>query len=474
MGGFFGAVSKRDVVLDVFFGVDYHSHLGTRRAGLIFHEDEKGFQRQIHSIENTPFRSRFEDDLVNFAGTSGIGCISDTDPQPLLVRSHLGIFGITTVGAINNDEALVERYFSGNDSQFMAMSSGKVNSTELIAALINQKDTFEEGIRHAQELIDGSCTLMIMTEDGTLIVARDKMGRLPVLVGKDADGHCVAFESFAYHKLGYEDAYELGPAEIVRITPDSITTTSPAGDKMKICAFMWVYYGYPNSNYEGKNVEVMRYRNGAIMAKDDRDQGFMPEVDYVAGVPDSGVPHAIGYATESGMPFGRPFIKYTPTWPRSFMPSNQDVRNRVAKMKQVPVPELIEGKKLLFVDDSIVRGTQLRETVDFLYESGAKEVHMRSACPPIMYSCKYLSFSSSKSDMELIGRRVVDQLEGEEGLKHLNEYADSSTERGKCLLKTICEDMGFDSLRYQSLQGMLDAIGIDPETVCTYCWNGEE
>ncbi len=386
----------------------------------------------------------------------------------------MGIFGITTVGAINNDEALVDRYFSGNDSQFMAMSSGKVNSTELIAALINQKDTFEEGIRHAQELIEGSCTLMIMTEDGTLIVARDKMGRLPVLVGKDADGHCVAFESFAYHKLGYEDAYELGPAEIVRITPDTITTTSPAGDKMKICAFMWVYYGYPNSNYEGENVEVMRYRNGARMAKDDREQGYLPEVDYVAGVPDSGVPHAIGYATESGMPFGRPFIKYTPTWPRSFMPSNQDVRNRVAKMKQVPVPELIQDKKLLFVDDSIVRGTQLRETVDFLYESGAKEVHMRSACPPIMYSCKYLSFSSSKSDMELIGRRVVDQLEGEEGLAHLNEYADSSTERGKCLLKTICEDMGFDSLRYQSLQGMLDSIGIDPETVCTYCWNGEE
>lgn len=474
MGGFFGAVSKRDCVLDVFFGVDYHSHLGTRRAGMIFHEEGSSFQRQIHSIENTPFRTRFEDDLPKFHGTTGIGCISDTDPQPLLVRSHLGTFAITTVGAINNDEELVESQFVSEGRQFMAMSSGKVNQTELVAALINQKDNFVDGIRHAQDLIEGSCTLLIMTSDGEIIAARDKMGRLPVLVGRDDDGHCIAFESFAYHKLGYEDAYELGSGEIARITADTIETLSAPRDKMKICAFLWVYYGYPNSNYEGMNVEVMRYRNGEIMARDERAQGCMPEVDYVAGVPDSGVPHAIGYATESGMPFGRPFIKYTPTWPRSFMPSNQDVRNRVAKMKQVPVPELIRDKKLLFVDDSIVRGTQLRETVDFLYESGAREVHMRSACPPIMFSCKYLSFSSSKSDMELIGRRVVHELEGDEGVQHLREYADSSTERGQCLLRKICEDMGFDSLRYQSLQGMLDAIGIDPEQVCTYCWTGEE
>nr|WP_277926871.1 amidophosphoribosyltransferase [Adlercreutzia sp. JBNU-10] len=460
--------------MDVFFGVDYHSHLGTRRAGMIFHEEGSSFQRQIHSIENTPFRTRFEDDLPKFHGTTGIGCISDTDPQPLLVRSHLGTFAITTVGAINNDEELVESQFVSEGRQFMAMSSGKVNQTELVAALINQKDNFVDGIRHAQDLIEGSCTLLIMTSDGEIIAARDKMGRLPVLVGRDGDGHCIAFESFAYHKLGYEDAYELGSGEIARITADTIETLSAPRDKMKICAFLWVYYGYPNSNYEGMNVEVMRYRNGEIMARDERAQGCMPEVDYVAGVPDSGVPHAIGYATESGMPFGRPFIKYTPTWPRSFMPSNQDVRNRVAKMKQVPVPELIRDKKLLFVDDSIVRGTQLRETVDFLYESGAREVHMRSACPPIMFSCKYLSFSSSKSDMELIGRRVVHELEGEEGVRHLREYADSSTERGKCLLRKICEDMGFDSLRYQSLQGMLDAIGIDPEQVCTYCWTGEE
>ena len=474
MGGFFGAVSHRDVVLDVFFGVDYHSHLGTRRAGMIFHEEGSSFQRQIHSIENTPFRTRFEDDLPKFRGTTGIGCISDTDPQPLLVRSHLGTFALTTVGAINNDEELVESHFVNQGKQFMAMGSGKVNQTELVAALINQKDNFVDGILHAQELIEGSCTLLIMTSERQIIAARDKMGRLPVLVGRDGEGHCIAFESFAYHKLGYEDAYELGPGEIARITADSIETLSAPRDKMKICAFLWVYYGYPNSNYEGINVEVMRYRNGEIMARDERAQGCMPEVDYVAGVPDSGVPHAIGYATESGMPFGRPFIKYTPTWPRSFMPSNQDVRNRVAKMKQVPVPELIRDKRLLFVDDSIVRGTQLRETVDFLYESGAREVHMRSACPPIMFSCKYLSFSSSKSDMELIGRRVVHELEGEEGVQHLREYADSSTERGQCLLRKICEDMGFDSLRYQSLQGMLDAIGIDPEKVCTYCWTGEE
>lgn len=474
MGGFFGAVSKRDVVMDVFFGVDYHSHLGTRRAGMIVLDHEGGYQRQIHSIENTPFRTKFEDDIVRFHGTSAIGCISDADPQPLLVRSHLGTFAITTIGAINNAEALVEEYFEDHDAQFMALSSGAVNSTELVAALINQKDDLVAGIQYAQSKIDGSLTLLIMTEDGDIIAARDFMGRLPVLVGADDDGHCVAFESFAYHKLGYHDEYELGPAEIVRLTPDAIEVLSPARDEMKMCAFMWVYYGYPNSNYEGMNVEVMRYRNGAIMARDEAARGACPEVDFVAGVPDSGIPHAIGYSTESKMPFGRPFIKYTPTWPRSFMPANQDLRNKIANMKQVPVPELIRDKKLLFVDDSIVRGTQLRETVNFLYDSGAAEVHMRSACPPIMYSCKYLSFSSSKSDMDLIARRVVDQLEGEEGVAHLDEYADARTERGQCLLKTICEDMGFDSLSYQSLQGMIEAIGIDPEKICTYCWDGRE
>ena len=474
MGGFFGAASKQDVVFDVFFGVDYHSHLGTKRAGLIYLDKESGFQREIHSIENTPFRTRFEADLPDFHGCSGIGCISDKDPQPLLIRSHLGVFALTTVGANNNADELVERYFESKTRQFMAMSSGAVNSTELVAALINQKQDFVSGIKFAQEQIDGSLTLLIMTEDGAIIAARDSLGRLPVLIGQNDEGYCVSFESFAYHKLGYEDAYELGSGEIVRVTACGFETLAPAGDEMKICAFLWVYYGYPNSNYEGQNVEIMRYRNGSIMARDERARGDMPEVDYIAGVPDSGTPHAIGYAHESGMPFGRPFIKYTPTWPRSFMPANQEMRNRVATMKQVPVPELISDKKLLFVDDSIVRGTQLRNTVDFLYECGAKEVHMRSACPPIMYGCKYLSFSRNDSVMDLIGRRAMKAIEGDENEDHLDEYIDSSTERGKCLVKTICEEMGFDSLSYQSLDGMLEAIGIDRDKICTYCWNGKE
>ena len=402
MGGFFGAISRRDVVLDVFFGVDYHSHLGTRRAGMVMHHRDKGFQRQIHNIENAPFRSKFENDLAEFQGCSGIGCISDTDPQPLLVRSHLGLYAITTVGIINNADALVEKYFSEQGHQFMAMSSGAVNSTELIAGLINQKDSLVEGILHAQEVIDGSATILILTDKG-IIAARDKLGRLPVLIGKNEEGHCVSFESFAYHKLGYSDEHELGPREIVKVTADGWETLSPAADKMRICAFLWTYYGYPNSNYEGLNVELMRYRNGEILARDEQQRGTAPDVDYVAGVPDSGVPHAIGYANYSHKPFARPFVKYTPTWPRSFMPANQQVRNQVAKMKQIPVPELIQGKKLLFVDDSIVRGTQLQETIDFLYESGAKEVHMRSACPPIMFACKYLNFSRSNSDIGAAG-----------------------------------------------------------------------
>ena len=474
MGGFFGTISKRDCVLDVFFGVDYHSHLGTKRAGMtVYDAAADKFQRQIHNIENTPFRTKFEKDLHDFHGCSGIGCISDTDPQPLLVRSHLGLYAITTVGIINNAEELVETYFSDHGHQFMAMSSGKVNASELTAALINQKDSLVEGILHAQEVIDGSMTILLLTRDG-IIAARDALGRLPILIGKNEDGHCVSFESFAYHKLGYEDAYELGPREIVHITADGYKTLSPAGDKMKICGFLWTYYGYPNSNYEGVNVEVMRYRNGEIMARDEVLRGSLPKVDYVAGVPDSGIPHAIGYANRSGKPFARPFVKYTPTWPRSFTPSDQKVRNQVAKMKQIPVPELIEGKRLLFVDDSIVRGTQLQETVDFLYESGAEEVHMRSACPPIMYACKYLNFSRGNSDMDLLARRTIQELEGDEGQKHVEEYADVRTERGQCLLKSICEKFGFDSLSYQSLDGVLEAIGIDRDKVCTYCWNGKE
>ncbi len=474
MGGFFGAISKRDVVLDVFFGTDYHSHLGTRRGGMAVYDGAgTSFHRQIHNIENTPFRTKFEKDLAEFRGCAGIGCISDTDPQPLLMRSHLGLYAISTVGIINNAEELVERYFSDHGHQFMAMSSGKVNATELVASLINQKDDLVTGIRYAQEQIEGSMTILILTTEG-IYAARDRLGRLPVLIGQNDEGCCVSFESFAYQKLGYEDAYELGPQEVVKITPQGWETLAPAGKDMRICAFLWTYYGYPNSCYEGMNVEVMRYRNGEIMARDEVQRGQLPKVDYVAGVPDSGLPHAIGFANRSGKPFARPFVKYTPTWPRSFMPESQDVRNQVAKMKQIPVHDLIKGKKLLFVDDSIVRGTQLRETVEFLYESGAEEVHMRSACPPIMYGCKYLNFSRSNSDMELLSRKTIQTLEGDEGQQHLEEYADASTERGKCMLKTICEQMGFDSLGYQSLDGLLEAIGIDRDKICTYCWTGKE
>ena len=473
MGGFFGAYSHANVKHDVFFGTDYHSHLGTKRAGIIMYDQSLGFQRQIHSIENTPFRTKFEGDLSKLDGHTGIGCISDSDPQPLLVRSHLGMFGICNVGIINNAEAIVEKIFSAPGHYFMAMSSGKVNSSELIAALINRCDNFVDGIRYAQSLVEGSCTILLLTPEG-LIVARDTLGRLPVVIGQSDKGCCISMESFACQKLGYQPCYNLGPGEIVKVTADGYEQLSAPGDKMKICAFMWSYYGYPNSNYEGKNVEVMRCRNGEIMAREELRKGTMPDVDYVAGVPDSGLPHAIGYANHSHKPFARPFVKYTPTWARSFTPSNQEIRNLVAEMKQIPVPELIEGKKLLLVDDSIVRGTQLRETVDFLYKSGAKEVHMRSACPPIMYGCKYLNFSRSNSDMELLARKVIYQLEGDDGSEHLQEYADSNTDRGQCLLKTICQEMGFDSLGYQSLDGLLEAIGLDRDKVCTYCWTGKE
>ena len=473
MGGFFGAISHKNCIYDVFFGTDYHSHLGTRRGGMAIYDKELGFQRQIHNIENTPFRTKFESDLAKFKGNAGIGAISDSDPQPLLIRSHLGLFAIATVGRINNADELVEKTFSGPGHQFMAMSSGQVNSTELTAALINRCNNLVDGIHYAQEVIDGSCSILLLTPN-SIIAARDKVGRLPILVGKNADGCCVSFESFAYHKLGYKNIYELGPGEIVEITADGVKQLSAPGAKMKICAFLWTYYGYPNSNYEGKNVEVMRVRNGEIMARQEEEQGTLPDVDYVAGVPDSGIPHAIGYANQTHKTFARPFVKYTPTWSRSFIPSNQEIRNLVAEMKQIPVPELIEDKKLLFVDDSIVRGTQLRETVEFLYNSGAKEVHMRSACPPIMYGCKYLNFSRSNSEMELLTRRVIQNLEGNVGQQHVDEYADPKTERGQCMLKAICQEMGFDSLGYQSLDGLLEAIGLDRDKVCTYCWTGEE
>ena len=473
MGGFFGVISRKNCKYDVFFGTDYHSHLGTKRGGLAFYDEEKGFQRQIHNIENTPFRTKFEGDLSKMNGTIGIGSISDTDPQPLLVRSHLGMFAISTIGIIKNAEELVDKTFNGPGNQFMAMSSGAVNSTELTAALINRCDNLVDGIRYAQSAIEGSCTILILTKDG-LIAARDRLGRLPIVIAKGENGYCASMESFACQKLGYQPCYNLGPGEIVKVTTDGIEQLSAPGEKMKICAFLWSYYGYPNSNYEGVNVEVMRCRNGEIMAREEEKNGTLPDVDYIAGVPDSGLPHAIGYANHSHKPFARPFVKYTPTWARSFMPSNQEMRNLVAEMKQIPVPELIEGKKLLLVDDSIVRGTQLRETVDFLYKSGAKEVHMRSACPPIMFSCKYLNFSSSNSQMELLTRRTIQNLEGNIGQQHAMEYADATTERGQALLKSICDEMGFDSLGYQTLDGLLESIGLDRDKVCTYCWTGEE
>ena len=389
------------------------------------------------------------------------------------MRSHLGTYAITTIGAINNAEELLQAEFD-KGHQFMSRSTGNVNETELVASLINQRSDLISGIKYAQEAIEGSVTLLILTEDDAIIAARDKLGRLPVLIGKDEEGYAVSFESFAYQKLGYEKDYELGPGEIVKITPEGYKTLQPAGEDMKICAFLWSYYGYPNSNYEGVNVEVMRYKNGEIMARDEAARGTLPEVDYVAGIPDSGVPHAMGYAQESGYTYARPFVKYTPTWPRSFTPASQKIRNRVAKMKQIPVPELIEGKKLLFVDDSIVRGTQLGETVEFLYSTHAKEVHMRSACPPIMYGCKYLNFTSKSSEDDLLARRIIHELEGLQGDAYLEEYADASTERGQCMLKRICEKLGFASLGFQSLDGLLEAIGLPKEKVCTYCWNGKE
>ena len=474
MGGFFGAVSKRDCILDVFFGTDYHSHLGTRRGGMAAYDSQLGLQREIHNIENSPFRTKFDGILNEMKGTSAIGCISDTDPQPLLIRSNLGTYAICTIGIINNAEALLQQYLSFSGGHFDAMSGGKVNSNELISALIDQKSSFAEGIRFAQDLIEGTASILILKDDGHLIAARDKLGRLPIILEKNEDGFCVTFEDYAGEKLGYTYCRELGPGEAVELTPEGETVLLAPRKKKKICAFLWSYYGYPTSCYEGKNVEIMRYRNGRIMAKADKENGIAQDIDYVGGVPDSGTPHAIGYANESGVPFARPFIKYTPTWPRSFMPSNQSERNMVAKMKQIPVDELIRDKKLLFVDDSIVRGTQLRETVDFLYEHGAKDVHIRSACPPILYACKYLNFSRSNSENELIARSTILELEGEEGFNHLDEYMDGTTERGKKLRQTICDKLHFSTLEYQTLEGILEAIDLPECDVCTYCWNGKE
>lgn len=474
MGAYFGAVCKHDVIADVFFGTDYHSHLGTRRGGMAAYDPDIGLQREIHNIENAPFRTKFQDVFEEMKGCSAIGCISDFDPQPLLIRSQLGTCAVCFTGIINNADELIGQYLSFNGGHFNAMTGGRVNNTELVAALIGLKDDFVEGVRFAQNVIEGTVNLFILRDDGTILAARDKMGRLPIHIGKSEDGYCLSFESYVCEKMGYELYKELGPGEIVSVTCDGIEQLAAPGKKKKVCSFLWSYYGFSPSTYEGVNVEMMRYRNGEIMARDDAAAGNAEGVDYVGGVPDSGTPHAIGYANKSRIPFARAFIKYTPSWSRSFTPPRQSDRLKIATMKQIPVHELIRGKSLLLVDDSIVRGTQLKGTVDFLYSHGAKAVHMRSACPPIMYPCKYLNFSRSNGDMDLIARRTIFELEGEEGEKYIDEYRDGRTERGKKLRQTICDKFHFASLEFQSLEGLIESIGLPQEDLCTYCWNGKE
>ena len=471
MGGFCGVATKNDCVFDLFFGTDYHSHLGTRRAGMIVY-GEKGFDRAIHNIENSPFRTKFEKDVNSMRGNLGIGVISDYEPQPLLIRSHHGPYAITTVGKINNADELTEEIVKNSSAHFMEMSGGMINATELVAALINQQENLIDGIRYAQERIDGSLSLMLMTPKG-IYVARDKWGRTPIFIGKKEDGYIATSESFAFLNLGYKDYRTVGPGEIDVLTPDGVTVLVKPGNKMKICTFLWVYYGYPTSEYEGVSVETMRYQCGEHMARRD---GLTPDdADMVAGVPDSGTPHAVGYANESGIPFKRPFIKYTPTWPRSFMPTIQSKRDMIARMKLIPITELIENQRLVLIDDSIVRGTQLHNKTEFLKESGAAQVHVRSACPPIMFGCKYLNFSRSTSELELIARRMVQKVEGENVDRAvLDKYADPNTAEYANMLDMIREQLNFDSLAYNRLDDMIDSVGIDPEKLCTYCWNGVE
>lgn len=471
MGGIFGVTSKTDCSLDLFFGVDYHSHLGTRRGGIAIFNDEGKFERSIHNIQNSPFRTKFEKDIDEMHGKMGIGCISDFEPQPLLVNSHLGSFAITTVGIVTNKDELVKEILSNGNTHFLEMSGGEINQTELILALINQKDSILEGIKNVQDKIKGSISLLILTDKG-IYAARDKLGRTPIQIGKKEGAYCASFENFAYANLGYSDYYELGPAEIVFMTADGIKTLQERGKKMKICTFLWIYYGYPTASYEGVNVEAMRYNCGKYLAMRDKDS---VKPDSIAGVPDSGTAHAVGYANESGIPFTRPFIKYTPTWPRSFMPTSQEQRNLIAHMKLIPVQPLIKGKKILLIDDSIVRGTQLRETTDFLYKSGAEEVHIRPACPPLVYGCKYLNFSRSKSEMDLITRRVIQQFEGENPSNEvLQKYCNPDSPEYAKMVEEIRKQLHFTTLRFHRLDDMLDSTGLPHENLCTYCWNGCE
>ncbi len=468
MGGFFGVASKTDCVFDLFFGIDYHSHLGTKRGGMAVY-DNGAFQRVIHNIENSPFRTKFEHDVDEMHGLCGIGCISDTEPQPLIVRSHLGHYAITTVGRINNIEPLVKAAFDAGTSHFLEMTAGNINPTELVAALINSQNSIPEGIRYAQEKIDGSMSILLLTPDG-FYAARDRLGRTPIILGSKDGAHCAAFESFSFLNLGYEPAGELGPGEIDFVTADGVEVIRQPDKEMKICSFLWVYFGYPTSTYEGVNVEAMRCKCGDYLAQ--RDAGL--EADSVAGVPDSGLAHAIGYANRSNIPFSRPFIKYTPTWPRSFMPQKQSQRNLIAHMKLIPVGDLIKDKRLILIDDSIVRGTQLRETTEFLYKSGAKEVHIRLACPPVMYGCKYLNFSRSTSDMDLISRRIIAMLEGADHEGKLELYCNPDTPEYERMVEEIRKMMNFTTLKYQRLDDMIAASGLPEEKFCTYCWNGRE
>jgi amidophosphoribosyltransferase len=466
MGGLFGVVSRNDCVMDLYFGTDYHSHLGTSRGGMAVYTGN-GFSRYIHNIENVQFRAKFENDLADMEGNMGIGCISDTEAQPLTVCSHHGHYALTTVGRINNIDELVKKAFAVNYIHFLEMSRGEINPTEMVAALIDQEDTIRDGILRAQEEIDGSLTMLVLNHDG-IYASRDRLGRTPLVIGEKEGAYCVSFESSALPNLGYTLKRELGPGEIVRITPVGIETISPAREEMKICAFLWVYYGYPASSYEGKNVEIMRYKSGEALARKDG-----VEIDGVAGVPDSGVAHAIGYSNVSGIPYVRPFVKYTPTWSRSFMPQDQSIRNLVAKMKLIPIPELVKNKRLLFCDDSIVRGTQMGETVELLYNFNAREVHIRPACPPLLYGCKYLNFSRSRSEMDLITRRVIRELEGQDPA-NIDEYTDPKTEKYNCMVECIRKKLKFTSLRYQELNDMINAIDLPECKVCTYCWNGRE
>ncbi|MGI6212047.1 MAG: amidophosphoribosyltransferase [Anaerovoracaceae bacterium] len=468
MGGFFGVTSKTSCTDDLFFGIDYHSHLGTRRGGMAVY-DGTGFQRSIHNIENSPFRTKFEGDLDELQGRLGIGCISDMDPQPLLIRSHLGSYAITTVGRINNSEELIRDAYERGTVHFMEMSSKKINDTELVGVIIDQAGSIVDGLRHAQQMIDGSMTILLLTEN-SIYISRDRLGRTPAIIGKKPGAYCVSFESSAFINLGYEDCYELGPGEIVRMTADGFESLNPPGDKMKICAFLWVYYGYPSSTYEGVNVEDMRYRSGCMLAKRDN-----VNPDFVAGVPDSGIAHAIGYSNASRIPYARPFIKYTPTWPRSFMPTRQSQRDLIAHMKLIPIKALIEHRSMLLIDDSIVRGTQLGQTTEYLYRNGAKAVHIRPACPPLLYGCKYVNFSRSKSDYDYITRRIIREREGEDvSPETLADYADPDSTNYKEMVATICQNLHFTSLQYQRLDDLIEAIGIDPDKICTYCWNGKE